>query len=100
MAVGKRVKVVQDQSVALEVYVAGYPIPTESQITWYYPDNTPIVGSTAEEVKFERGRKKLILSDVQPDQAGLYSCQVEISLTPYLGAKTDVHLEVLGMSLD
>ena len=96
MAVKKKVEVVQDHSVALEVYVSGYPIPTGSQITWHYPNHTVIVESIEAGVKFEKGRKKLILSDVQPEQAGLYSCQVEISLAPYLGAKAEIHLQVFG----
>jgi hypothetical protein len=94
MAVKKRVNVVQDESVALEVYVSGYPIP---QITWYYPNHSAIMGSTEGGVKFRKDRKKLILSNVDPEQAGLYSCQVElVSLDHYLEAKEEIQLQVFG----
>ena len=96
----KRVEVVQDQSVALEVYISGYPVPTGSQISWHYPNHTVIVGSIEAGVKFEKGHKKLILSDIQLEQAGLYSCQVELSLVPYLGAKAEIHLQVFGTSIN
>ena len=100
MAVKKRVEAVQDQSVALEVYISGYPVPTGSQITWHYPNHTVIVGSVETGVKFEKGRKRLILSDVQPEQAGLYSCLMEVSLIPYLGAREEIHLQVFGVSIN
>lgn len=99
MAVKRRVKVVLDQTVALEVYISGYPIPTGSQITWYYPNRSAIVESMEAGVRFEKGRKKLILSDVHPEQAGLYSCHVKISLSPYLGAKEEIHLQVFGTNI-
>ena len=96
MAVKKRVEVLQAQSAELEVYISGYPIPTGSQITWYHPNQSVIIESIEAGVKFQKDHKRLILSNIQPEQAGLYSCQVEVSIDPYLGAIAEIHLQVFG----
>ena len=82
----------QGQSAELEVYVSGYPVPTESDISWQHPDGSPISSSDEEVVFQERGRK-LILSNVQANQAGLYRCSITISS---MSASTEIQLQVYG----
>lgn len=89
-------KGIQGQSVALEVYASGYPT---LWVTWYYPNHSAIMGHIDEGVKFAKDHKKLLLFDVCPEQAGLYSCRVEVSLDPHLGAEAEIHLQVFGTSM-
>ena len=91
------VGVVQGLTVELEVYVSGYPVPTSSHITWYYP-NGDEVSDTDTGVEFQDSSKRLILSNVQPQQAGLYECDVILSVSPFLGASTSIMLNVYGKS--
>ena len=95
MAAEETIGVVQGLSVELEVYVSGYPVPTSSQITWYYPNDTRI-SDTDTGVGFQDGGRRLILSNVQTQQAGLYDCTVVLSLAPYMGAMTSIQLNVYG----
>ena len=78
MAAEETVSVVQGLSVELEVYVSGYPLPTESGITWQCPDGT-IIRNTDFGVSFQGEGRRLILSNVQQAQAGLYQCTVATS---------------------
>ena len=87
-------KVIQGQSVALEVYISGYPT---LWIMWHYPNHSAIMEHIDEGVKFEKGRRKLVLSEVHPEQAGLYSCRVKVSLDPYMGAEAEIQLQVFGI---
>ena len=96
MAARKRVKGIQGQSVALEVYASGYPT---LWVTWHYPNHSAIIAHIEGGVKFAKGQKKLLLFDVRPEQAGLYSCRVEVSLDPYLGAEAEIQLQVFGTSM-
>ena len=89
------VGVLQGLTVELEVYVSGYPTPTSSHITWYHPDRSEISDDDSGAV-FQDGRRRLILSNVQPHQAGVYECEVVVSLSPYMGAVTSILLEVYG----
>ena len=89
------VGVLQGLTVELEVYVSGYPVPSSSQITWYYPRGGEISDGDAG-VQFQDGHKRLILSDVETEQAGLYECTVVVSLDPYMGAETYIQLDVYG----
>ena len=89
----------QNQSIELEVYVSGYPSPSDSHITWYHPNRSIIVETEEGGVKLKRSRKRLVLSDVRLHQAGRYTCKVEISVIPYLGAEIDVLLSVFGKLL-
>ena len=101
MAVKQTVEVMQDESVELEVYVSGYPIPTGSHITWYHLDySVDESAQEARQVRFQNHHKKLILSNVQPEQAGVYICRVQISISPYLGTKVEIHLQVFGKSIN
>ena len=95
MAAEETVGVVQGLTVELEVYVSGYPEPTSSQITWYRPDGE-VVMATHLGVTFQDSEHRLILSNVQPQQAGSYECSVILSLFPYMGASTSILLEVYG----
>ena len=95
MAAEETVGVVQGRTVQLEVYVSGYPEPTSSHITWYRPDRTEIM-ATDTGVAFQDSNRRLVISNVQPEQAGSYECYVEISLVPYMGASTAIQLEVYG----
>ena len=90
MAVEKSVSVVQGSTVELEVYVSGYPIPTNSQITWYYP-NDNVVLDTDTGAEFQDGGRRLKLSNVQPQHAGLYDCKVVLS---HMNASTKIELNV------
>ena len=89
------VGVLQGLTVELEVYVSGDPTPTSSQIMWYHPDLSEISNSDTG-VVFQDGRRRLILSNVQPQQAGMYECEAVISISPYMGAVTSILLEVYG----
>ena len=95
MAAEEIVGIVQGLTVELEVYVSGYPTPTSSLITWYRPDLSEISDADPG-VIFQDGRRKLILFNVQPQQAGVYECEAVISLSPYMGAVTSVLLKVYG----
>jgi hypothetical protein len=95
MAAEETVGVVQGLTVELEVYVSGYPTPTNSQISWYDPDHNEISDAHTG-VGFQDGGRRLILSDVQPHQAGSYECSVVISPDPYMGATTYIQLNVYG----
>ena len=95
MAAEETVGVVQGLTVELEVYVSGYPTPVGSGITWQRPDQSVIM-DTDEGVVFQDGRRRMILSNVQPEQAGLYTCIVVVSISPYLGATTGIQLDVYG----
>ena len=95
MAAEETVGVVQGRTVELEAYVSGYPIPTSSHIAWYRPDGTEIM-ATDPGVAFLDSNRRLVISNVQPEQAGSYECFVEISLVPYMGASTAIQLEVYG----
>ena len=86
--------VVQGLIVELEVYASGFPTPTSSHITWYY-DNDEI-SDTDTGVAFQDSKRRLILSNVQPQQAGMYECDVVISVSPFLGASTSIQLNVYG----
>ena len=88
------VGVLQGLTVELEVYVSGNPMPTSSQITWYRPDQSEISSDTG--VVFQDGGRRLILSNVQPHQGGVYECEVVVSFSPYMGAMTSILLEVYG----
>lgn len=95
MPAEETVGVVQGLTVELEVYVSGDPTPTSSQITWYRPDQSEISDSDPG-VVFQDGRRRLILSNVQPQQAGVYDCETVNSLSPYMGAVTSILLQVYG----
>lgn len=95
MPVKERVSVMQGLTVELEVYVSGYPTPSGAQITWQRPNQSVIMDSD-EGVEFQDDRGRLILSDVQPWQAGPYVCHVFVSLSPYQSSKVEIHLEVYG----
>ena len=95
MAAEGTVGVVQGLTVELEVYVSGYPKPVGSGITWQHP-NQSVIMNTDGGVVFKDGRRRMILSSVQPQQAGLYTCTVVISISPYRGASTGIQLDVYG----
>ena len=95
MAAEETVGVLQGLSVELEVYVSGYPIPSSSQITWYYPRGGEISDGD-NGVQFQDGRRRLILSNVETEQAGLYECTIILSHDPYMGAETSIQLDVYG----
>lgn len=94
MAAEETVGVLQGLTVELEVYVSGYPIPSSSQIMWYNPRGGEINADAG--VEFQDGHRRLILSDVQTEQAGLYECTVILSHVPYMGAMTSIQLNVYG----
>ena len=95
MAAEETVSVVQGLTVQLEVYTSGFPTPTSSHITWYRRDGAEVM-DTHPDVTFRDSGRRLILSNVQPQQAGLYDCDVVLSLFPYMGATTSILLEVYG----
>ena len=95
MAAEEVVGTVQGLTVELEVYVSGYPMPTSSQIGWYSPDLSEI-SDTDPGVVFTDGKRRLILFSVQPQQAGVYECEVVVSVSPYMGAVTSILLKVYG----
>ena len=92
MAAEETVKVVQSLTVELEVYVSGYPEPAESNIMWKRPDQSVIMSSDPG-VSFQEGRKRMILSNVQADQAGLYECTVTVQA---MSASVKILLNVYG----
>ena len=98
MVAEETVSVIQGLTVELEVYVSGFPLPTESNITWLYPDGTIVMNSDFE-VQLQGGGRRLILSNVQPARAGTYQCYVVNSLSPYMGASTSIQLDVYGESV-
>ena len=95
MAAEETVGIIQGLTVELEVYVSGYPTPRSSQITWYRPDLSEILDEDPG-IVFTDGGRRLILSNVQPQQAGVYECGVVISLIPYMDAVTSILLKVYG----
>ena len=88
------VGVLQGLTVELEVYASGFPTPTSSHITWYYPNGNEILDAAG--VAFQDSKRRLILSNVQPQQAGSYECDVIISISPFRGASTSIQLHVYG----
>ena len=86
---------VQGLTAELEVYVSGYPVPTESSMYWYRPDRSEIMSSD-QGVSFQDSGRRMILSNVQASQTGLYECEVVISSSPYMGASTTIQLNVYG----
>jgi hypothetical protein len=87
--------VVEGSSAVLEVYVSGYPMqPTAAQITWYRPEGFEVAVSD-QGVEFQEGHRKLVLSNLQPQQAGVYVCEVE---TQHSSARARTQLEVYGKS--
>ena len=89
--------VVQGSSAVLEVYISGYPLPTASQITWHRPEGYPVTASD-EGVQFQEGHRRLVLSNLQPHQAGVYVCEVISSSPPHRRASTRIELDIYGKS--
>lgn len=97
MAAQKEVGVVQGSSAVLEVYISGYPMPhTADQIRWHRPGGY-IVTESDEGVEFREGRRILVLSDLQSQQAGMYMCEVELS--HQRRASACIRLDIYGKSL-
>lgn len=94
MAAEETVGVVQGLTVELEVFVSGYPVPTTSHIAWYYNGTELLDTDTG--VELQDNDRRLILSNVQPEQEGLYNCEVILSLAPYMGAMISIQLNVYG----
>lgn len=92
MAAEEMVEVVQGLTAELKVYVSGYPVPTESQITWQRPDQSVIMSSD-QGVSFQDGGRRMILSNVQANQAGLYECTVTVLA---MSASVKIQLNVYG----
>lgn len=95
MAAEETVGVVEGLTVQLEVYVSGYPSPSSSRIRWYYPNGAQIADDDVG-VRFLESKRRLVLSNVRSQQAGVYTCDVVISVIPYMGASTEILLEVYG----
>ena len=94
MAVEERVQGVQGQRVELEVYVSGYPVPTQSNITWRRPDSS-VITSDDPGVTFQNGGRQLILASAT--QAGMYECSVDISRsTEPASASVSIQLDING----
>ena len=89
MAASETVSVIQGLSVGLEVYVSGYPKPTESQIRWQNPDGS-VISSSDVGVMFQKSGRKLVLSNVQFNQSGQYQCTVNGSVS------ATIQLQVYG----
>ena len=89
--------VVQGSSAVLEVYVSGYPVPNQSHITWRRPEGY-VVTNSDEGVEFQEGHRRLVLSNLQPQQAGVYTCEVALSRSPNRHANTSIQLDVYGKS--
>ena len=96
MAAQESVGVVQGSTIELEVYVSGYPLPTSQHIMWYRPEGFEVTDAD-EGAEFQEGRRRLVLSNIQPQQAGLYSCTVVLSRSPYSGASTEIRLDIYGI---
>ena len=89
------VDVVQGSSAVLEVYISGYPMqPTESQITWRRPEGY-IIEASDQGVEFQEGHRRLVLSDIQPHQTGVYVIRTH---PLYGSASTHIQLNVYGKS--
>ena len=95
IAAEETVGVVQGLTVELEVYVSGFPTPTSSHITWYRPDGS-IISNNDPGMVFQDGGRRLIISNVQSTQAGLYECEVLLSPSPPMLAMTSIMLQVYG----
>ena len=95
MAAEERVEVLQGETAELEIYVSGFPFPTQSAITWLCP-NQSMIASSDPGVTFQDEGRKLILANVQANQAGLYQLSVVISYAPYMGSSTQIQLDVHG----
>ena len=95
MAAEETVGVVQGLTVELEVYVSGFPTPTSSQITWNRPGGS-VISNNDPGMVFQDGGRRLIISNVQSTQAGLYECEVLLSSFPLLYATTSIMLQVYG----
>ena len=89
--------VVEGSSAVLEVYVSGYPEqPTAAQITWHRPEGSE-VDDNDQGVEFQEGRRRLVLFDLQRQQAGVYCCKVE---SQYDSASAQIQLNIYGKSCD
>ena len=76
--------------------MSGYPPPTPEQIMWYRPGNFEVTDSD-EGVVFQEGRRSLVLSNLQPQQAGQYTCVVVLSRSPNRHASTQIQLDIYGI---
>lgn len=85
------VSVIEGLSVGIEVYVSGYPEPTESQLIWQYP-NGSVISSSDRGVMFQDRGRRLVLSNVQSDQSGVYQCTVNVGAS----VSTRIRLDVFG----
>ena len=95
LANAETVSVAQGQTAELEVFVSGYPVPVESDITWQHP-NGSLISSSSAGISFQEGGRKLVVSNVQANQAGMYRVTVVISFSPYMGQSTFIQLNVHG----
>ena len=90
--------VVEGSSAVLEVYVSGYPEqPMAAQITWHRPEGSE-VDDNDQGVEFQEGRRRLVLSDLQRQQAGVYRCEVQGS--QHHSASAQIQLNIYGKSCD
>ena len=92
LAAKETVSIPEGGTVELEVYLSGYPVPTESNITWWYPNGSTIL-NTDFGVMFQGEGRKLILSNVESEQSGSYQCSVITSTSPYMGTTTSIQLD-------
>ena len=94
-----RVEIAQGSTAHLEVYVSGHPTPTASHVTWHRPGGSEVMASD-QDVKFHESKRILVLSNVRPQQAGLYTCTVALSSLMSDMAVTEIFLEVYGEFAD
>ena len=93
---------VQGLTAELEVYVSGYPVPAEHHMSWYRissDGSKSEIMSSDQGVSFQDSSRRMILSNVQASQAGLYECHVDISFAPPMYASTGILLNVFGESV-
>ena len=94
--VSSSVGITQGLSTTLEVYISGYPPVRSTNVHWYRlnPTRQEITSGAT----FHDSRRRMVLTDVQPSDAGMYLCEATIPLIgiTQLRASATIDLQVYG----
>ena len=96
VAVNTTVGVTQGNSITLEVYISGYPTVRSTDVHWYRLN--PTRQEVTSGATFQDSRRRMILRNVQPIDAGTYKCEATIPLlgSQILRGSARIQLEVYG----
>ena len=91
--VSSSVGITQGLSTTLEVYISGYPPVRSTNVHWYRlnPTRQEITSGAT----FHDSRRRMVLTDVQRSDAGMYLCEATIPLIG-MRASATIDLQVYG----